>query len=623
MKAIWLALCLPRVFVTAAKLSRSTGASSASAKLQHSSEEATAFARLSSNSAVYLALGRHKDANACPDNQFPPVNVTVQGVGYLDDILSGDILGQLQTNLAGHPDWEIGKPWTLSMVADSVERQMDRKFGFAGGEGFNVFTVKKAKVGQKITVTDKVKTLAGNTRLEYRGQNPITLEGAIHLTDICLRPMTCDAFFQQHKKECLDDDLWKRKLHPEQVTGHTRSMCCEQMKCAEEAPCAPATTYSKRPDYETAFGSKPDQCCVPKVCSKDICDSTLWEPKPGNVLGSTKEECCTPRDCDDYKCSAKYVKKSKRHGQDGSPLLLQGSTDSECCEPISCKHIDCEATDEWKTNESAKVGASLEDCCIPQFCKHHSCEPATKWEPKPKAILGSSNPSCCTPKMCKEFKCDAGFELRAGAVIGGQGLMGSTHNECCEKKSCHDWKCSDPTKWVQQADESSLGVERHGWSDEECCTPLMCSTIDCVPESLWAPKSAEELEGLLGSTSKQCCNPKWCKDYTCTGDISAQNVTSTKWYKKIDTNHFKFRGSTDEECCHPKYCSEYTSEFPSKYRRKPEDLQGKPRLGSTEAECYDELKCSDYCCKDKVLQLKEDAAQLLGSTDQECCEKPS
>ena len=23
------------------------------------------------------------------------------------------------------------------MVADSVERQMDRKFGFAGGEGFN------------------------------------------------------------------------------------------------------------------------------------------------------------------------------------------------------------------------------------------------------------------------------------------------------------------------------------------------------------------------------------------------------------------------------------------------------------------------------------------------------
>ena len=25
------------------------------------------------------------------------------------------------------------------------------------------------------------------------------------------------------------------------------------------------------------------------------------------------------------------------------------------------KHIDCEATDEWKTNESAKVGASLEE----------------------------------------------------------------------------------------------------------------------------------------------------------------------------------------------------------------------------------------------------------------------
>ena len=55
-----------------------------------------------------------------------------------------------------------------------------------------VFTVKKAQVGQLITVTDKVKTLAANTRLEYRGHDPITLEDAIHLTNICLSgPAAC------------------------------------------------------------------------------------------------------------------------------------------------------------------------------------------------------------------------------------------------------------------------------------------------------------------------------------------------------------------------------------------------------------------------------------------------
>ena len=35
-----------------------------------------------------------------------------------------------------------------------------------------------------------------------------------------------------------------------------------------------------------------------------------------------------------------------------------------------------------------------------------------------------------------------------------------------------------------------------------------------------------------------------------------RNRSSTKWFKKVDTNHFKFQGSSDEECCHPKYCSE-------------------------------------------------------------------
>ena len=552
----------------------------------------------------------------CPDNQFPRINVTAQGIGFRQDVLPAADLEKLQVKLAGHPDWSIGKPWMLSLTAESLDKE-DREFGFAGGEGFLVFKVPKASVGIKITVAGNVQTLADHARLEYRGSDPITVQNAVKLSNICLRPMTCDHFFAKHPTMCKDD-LWKPKKHPETITGHTRNSCCVKITCADAAPCTPATKYDKRPDYSEAFGSKPDQCCLPKVC-QSICNSSQWDAKPGTVLGSTKEECCSPKDCDDYQCTGKFAKKQKRLDAAGQPILQQGSTNEECCEPVSCKHVKCDATDQWAKNESATVGSSLEDCCTPLYCAKHTCEPATQWEKDPHAVLGSSNPSCCKPKFCKAVTCPTGFTLRAGAVVNKKLLKGSTADECCEKKLCSNWKCSDPTKWVQKADETNAEIERRGWSDEECCTPISCSSVDCVPESLWTPKSAEELEGVQGSTSAQCCNPRWCKDYTCTGDIPKLNVSSSKWFKKVDTNHFQFRGSTDEECCHPKYCSEFFTAFPSKYERKPED-QEKPRQGSTEAECYNELKCNDYCCVNDKLRLKEGAAQILGSTDEECCE---
>ena len=34
-------------------------------------------------------------------------------------------------------DWSIGKPWVLSLTAESLDVK-DREFGFAGGEGFLV-----------------------------------------------------------------------------------------------------------------------------------------------------------------------------------------------------------------------------------------------------------------------------------------------------------------------------------------------------------------------------------------------------------------------------------------------------------------------------------------------------
>ena len=87
------------------------------------------------------------------------------------------------------------------------------------------------------------------------------------------------------------------------------------------------------------------------------------------------------------------------------------------------------------------------------------------------------------------------------------------------------------------------------------------------------------------------------------------------WYKKVDTNAYKWPGSTNEECCVPKYCSQYTTSTPTQWKRKPQ----KDALGSTDVECYDQLWCSDYCCVGAGWVKKPEAGTRPGSTDAECC----
>ena len=103
--------------------------------------------------------------------------------------------------------------------------------------------------------------------------------------------MTCEHFFTKNPTMCKDD-LWKRKLHPESVTGHTRSgvvsrvkptttiinhqicwgrviagkwieallvtagrnSCCEKIRCADAEPCTPATKYEKRCTWRMEAG---------------------------------------------------------------------------------------------------------------------------------------------------------------------------------------------------------------------------------------------------------------------------------------------------------------------------------------------------------------------------------
>lgn len=572
--------------------------------------------------AVQLARSRvaGRSSSWCPGNRFPDLNITVEGKGQYDDVINASVL---QSVLAADPEWGLLSPWTLSLTASSLE-DADRSFGFAGGrghdkktkgEGFLEFAVPARTLDKKISVSGTVKSLASHTWFEYRGAEVITRPGAIKFTNICLVPAKCDRYFATNPSMCTGG-VWERLPAPENRTGHNRSTCCKEMTCQASAPCEPSTKYSRRPSYSTAKGSTAEQCCIPKLCTADVCNSTIWQPKSGQAFGSTEQECCEPLDCDLYKCSSstKWAKNTTSG---------VGSTDDECCTPKNCSAFDCTASDKWATKESPGdfLGSTFDECCDPQFCVNHTCSPASKWEANPAAVQlpGSTNPTCCTPKFCKDHSCNASLQLRAGATAGTKSLQGSTDDECCETKLCKDYKCSDTSKWEHKSDQTVTNIDRRGWSDTECCEPILCASNDCLPETLWQKRNASDLEGVQGTSSDQCCKPLFCEDYTCSGDYLDINVSSTKWYKKVDTNHYKFRGSTDQECCHPKYCSQFFTSYPSKYARMQENLTT-ARQGSTEAECYQELKCNEYCCVDAGKKLKANAAKHLGSTDEECCE---
>eukprot|EP00931_Biecheleriopsis_adriatica_P072775 TRINITY_DN47188_c0_g1_i1.p1 TRINITY_DN47188_c0_g1~~TRINITY_DN47188_c0_g1_i1.p1 ORF type:complete len:661 (-),score=124.70 TRINITY_DN47188_c0_g1_i1:38-1930(-) len=570
--------------------------------------------------------------SVCTSNIFPVESMTVQGIGSHKDVLAAADLATLQSNAAaltdpnGHPYWKIGKLWTFSVVATSNEASIeDREFGFDGGEGFLVFKVPSTAVEQFISVTGTVMSQIAEMSFEYRGRGSITHNEAVSFKDFCLRPATCDHFFETNPGSCYNDDYWKRKANPETVFGHSMAECCETYKCAEENPCQPETQYSRNPDYDTAPGYKPESCCLPLDCARNrtMCNNSLWKDKPGSHFGSTPEECCVARDCEEYNCSSssKWVKKPQIFDSEKNLVLIQGSTDEECCDKVSCKHFNCTLTDKWMTNPNADQGFSLEECCLPLYCSDFTCGPHDEWVPNPLAHLGSSNESCCDPILCEHFTCSERTQLKAGAVQYPRELKGKSEEKCCEVKFCKDWTCSDPSKWIPKSDLTSVDLLRRGWSDEECCHPLPCSAVDCMPETLWLRKNDEELATLQGSRPDQCCTPKYCSDHTCTGDYPSVGVKSTKWYKKRDTNHYRFKGSTDRECCEPKYCSEFFTAYPTKYERKPDDGT-RPLQGGTEEECYNELKCIEHCCVDERMRKKANAEQLIGSTDEECCELP-
>eukprot|EP00913_Durusdinium_trenchii_P000111 g100.t1 len=145
---------------------------------------------------------------------------------------------------------------------------------------------------------------------------------------------------------------------------------------------------------------------------------------------------------------------------------------------------------------------------------------------------------------------------------------------------------------------------------QECCDQLICLPEICDPATQWKPK--ENNGTLLGSTFEQCCEPIFCNSFVCDTDERGTGV-GTQWYKKMDTNTYKWQGSTNEECCLPKYCSQYTTQHATRWKRKTEP----GLLGSTDVECYDPRWCSDYCCGNEQKVRMPNADKHQGSTDQE------
>ena len=44
----------------------------------------------------------------------------------------------------------------------------------------------------------------------------------------------------------------------------------------------------------------------------------------------------------------------------------------------------------------------------------------------------------------------------------------------------------------------------------------------------------------------RCCEPIFCTDFVCDTDRQATG-TGTQWYKKVNTNSYRWQGSTNEE----------------------------------------------------------------------------
>eukprot|EP00440_Ansanella_granifera_P038298 gb/GFBE01041552.1/.p1 GENE.gb/GFBE01041552.1/~~gb/GFBE01041552.1/.p1 ORF type:complete len:594 (+),score=149.98 gb/GFBE01041552.1/:1-1782(+) len=516
----------------------------------------------------------------------------------------------LRAALKADEDWAIGKSWMLQAKFTS-DSDVNHTFAFAGsGGGFLKITVPASVQEKVIQVNDVVSQPAERAEFQYVGPAGWTT-GKIYMTDICLTPMSCDFYSCPPSSHLKAPGLF----------GNSYSECCVKRICKEEAvECLPASQYRKHDNYSSEdnpkLGWDLESCCVPMFCPDNLCaNDTQWKDKgETGLVGSLPEECCEERFCSKYNCSdARRWKKLPIWLESGK--ARQGSTDQECCDPIYCSDFGCDSYAHYVPKAGAEeiMGSDRDTCCDVQNCSNFTCPNNTFWRPKEDALLGNSEEECCEKLVCSDYTCSSD---RLQYLPNASGRQGSTDDECCEVKSCKDWTCSDPSMWVKRPEQTAASnTDRRGWSDEECCDKVYCLAQTCDPSTQWTPKPPlPDGKPRQGSKWEQCCDPVYCSDYVCDTDTDGDGM-GTAWYKKVDTNHYKFQGSSEEECCYPIYCSQYTTTHETRWKRKADlNIQG-----STDKECYDPRLCSDYCCADETLLKIPNDHLHQGSTDAECC----
>lgn len=551
----------------------------------------------------------------CSDNRFPAPKkkFSATGLSQFQDVIGDAELASLRDILEKDPLWELDMTWELKAKVHSDYNQ-DLPFGFPGGDGgFLKFNIPPSADAETILVVDKVKAIADNVELEYRGSTPEKLTEVVEIWDICIRPRPCHDF-----AGCLPAYKYRTKQHG---TGESMEDCCVPLLCKDELPdgCTPDTQWKPTADFDTRLGNSQALCCEAQVCTEATCSSSKYKLREGTgLLGSTEEECCDKLFCMDFKNLCNPEHDSSRlpdRLEDGSPRL--GSSEVDCCNVMACKDFDCGDPDGnglWTNKSNPEgVGHSFEHCCDKLFCKDVGCENNTKYGPEVSGQeQGSTVEICCLGRLCKDYECQT-----PGFGVIDPDALGTTEEECCAQRKCEDYQCSSNTKWEKKPEvdesEDDQQLPRLGFSDEECCVPKYCKNFLCSSSTKWKSREWPEDDKTLGGSFEECCDEMLCKDYNCTSDYDGDGK-GTMYIRKKDTNFFKWKGSTDEDCCMPLFCSQYETKLPTKWKRKPSAL-----LGSTDAECYEPVWCADFdgCGGEGLI---EDAKHKQGSTAPECCQ---
>ena len=95
-----------------------------------------------------------KELVSCPENQFPVTNLTVEGLGFHEDVLAAAERMKLQENLAGHP--AARSP--LSFVLGGVSGDFSRYF-----KGFSWFLA-----GFRSSLKGSMEEIESTQGLEHR-----------------------------------------------------------------------------------------------------------------------------------------------------------------------------------------------------------------------------------------------------------------------------------------------------------------------------------------------------------------------------------------------------------------------------------------------------------------------